>query len=84
VREPGRFVRGLLAHRRAREASIRKRLAAGDRTIPAIVRAIYPGLAPALVGAAGLSALAHLEDLVGRGLATTDGPPRLDGEYRPS
>lgn len=84
VREPGRFVRGLIAHRRAREASILKRLAAGDRTIPAIVRAIYPGLAPALVGAAGLSVLAHLEDLVGRGLIATDGPPRLDGEYRPS
>lgn len=82
VRDPGRFVRGLIGHRRAREASILKRLASGDRTIPAIVRATYQGLAPALVRAAGLSVMAHLEDLVGRGLVATDGPPRLDGTYR--
>ena len=82
VRDPGRFVRGLIGHRRAREASILKWLASGDRTIPAIVRATYQGLAPALVGAAGLSVMAHLEDLVGRGLVATDGPPSLDGTYR--
>jgi hypothetical protein len=40
------------------------------------------GLAPALVGAAGLSVFAHLEDLVSRGLVATDGPPTLDAEYR--
>ena len=28
--------------------------------------------------------LDHLEDLVDRGLARTDGSPRLDGEYRPA
>ena len=84
VTEPQRFVRALIHHRRQREASILARLAAGDRTIPEIVAAIYQNLAPALIRAAGLSTFAHLEDLVGRGLALTDGAPRLDGEYRPA
>jgi glyoxylase-like metal-dependent hydrolase (beta-lactamase superfamily II) len=82
VREPQRFVRALAHHRRQREASILNRLAAGDRTIPAIVAAIYQGLKPALIGAAGLSVFAHLEDLVAKGLVRTDGAPSLDGEYR--
>lgn len=83
VRDPRRFVRGLAAHRRQRETAIRARLAAGDRDIPAIVSAIYQGLAPALHRAAALSVFAHLEDLVERSLVATDGPPRLDGVYRP-
>ena len=84
VREPARFVRGLAHHRRHREASIRNRLAAGDARIAEIVAAIYQGLDPRLRGAAALSVLAHLEDLVGRGLAACDGPPRLDGAYAPA
>lgn len=82
VRDPQRFVRALVHHRRQREASILDRLAAGDRTIGAIVQAVYQGLPPNLVGAAGLSVFAHLEDLVGRGIVATDGPPTLDGKYR--
>jgi glyoxylase-like metal-dependent hydrolase (beta-lactamase superfamily II) len=82
VREPQRFVRALIHHRRQREASILARLAAGDRTIPAIVSAIYQGLSPALQGAAALSVLAHLEDLVAREVVVADGPPTLAGAYR--
>jgi glyoxylase-like metal-dependent hydrolase (beta-lactamase superfamily II) len=82
VTEPQRFVRALVHHRRQREASILNRLGAGDSTIPEIVAAIYQGLNPALVGAAGLSVFAHLEDLVARGQAATDGAPALDGRYR--
>jgi glyoxylase-like metal-dependent hydrolase (beta-lactamase superfamily II) len=82
VQEPQRFVRALIHHRRQREASILNRLRAGDRTIPEIVAAIYQGLNPALLGAAGLSVFAHLEDLVARGQVATDGVPALDGEYR--
>jgi glyoxylase-like metal-dependent hydrolase (beta-lactamase superfamily II) len=81
VRDPQRFVRALAHHRRQREASILNRLAAGDRTIPALVAAIYQGLKPALVGAAGLSVFAHLEDLVRRGAVMTEGAPDLRGEY---
>jgi glyoxylase-like metal-dependent hydrolase (beta-lactamase superfamily II) len=84
VRDPRRFVRGLTAHRRQREAAIRARLDAGDRDIAAIVRTVYQGLAPHLRGAAALSVFAHLEDLVERGLAITDGPPLLDGTFRPA
>lgn len=84
VRDPQRFLRALIGHRRAREASILARLKAGDRKITEIVPAIYPGLKPALLRAAGLSTFAHLEDLVTRGLAVTDDAPQLDGEYRPA
>ena len=82
VTEPQRFMRALQAHRRQREASILDRLAAGDTTIPHLVASIYQGLNPALAKAAAMNVFAHLEDLVERGLATTDGPPRLDGRYR--
>jgi glyoxylase-like metal-dependent hydrolase (beta-lactamase superfamily II) len=82
VKEPRRFVRALAHHRRQRETSILNRLAAGDRNIQEIVPAIYQGLKPALLGAAGLSVFAHLEDLVARGVVTSDGPPTLTGEYR--
>lgn len=83
VRDPQRFVRALLHHRRQREGSILSRLEAGDRTIRAMVPAIYPGLSSALSGAAALSVFAHLEDLVARGKVSTDGPPTLASEYRP-
>ncbi|GJD48830.1 Hydroxyacylglutathione hydrolase [Methylobacterium crusticola] len=84
VREPQRFVRGLAAHRRAREAAILERVALGDRTILAIVAAIYLGLDPALRGAAALSVFAHLEELVAGGRVATDGAPALASEYRPA
>ena len=67
VVEPQRFLRGLVQHRRLREAAILNRLGAGDETIAAMVPVIYQGLAPALHRAAALSVLAQLEDLVLRG-----------------
>jgi glyoxylase-like metal-dependent hydrolase (beta-lactamase superfamily II) len=82
VHDPQRFLRGLIHHRRQREVSILNRLAAGDRTIAQVVAAIYENLNPALRGAAALSVFAHLEDLAARGLAVTDGPPRLEGKFR--
>ena len=81
VREPQRYVRALAHHRRQREAAILGRLQAGDTDIPAIVAKIYVGLAPALTRAAGLSTLAHLEDLVARGVASSDGAPSLDAHF---
>ncbi len=84
VRDPQRFVRGLLGHRRAREAGILERVSAGERTIPGLVAALYSGLDPMLRPAAALSVFAHLEDLVERGRIATDGPPALDSEYRPA
>ena len=69
VRDPKRYVRGLITHRRQREAAILARLEAGPATISEIVEKNYVGLAPRLKGAAALSTLAHLEDLIARGLA---------------
>jgi hypothetical protein len=46
------------------------------------VRAIYIGLDPRLAGAAALSVLAHLEDLVARDSVATEGTPSIMGTYR--
>ncbi len=82
VRDAARYVRFLIEHRRGREASILHRLGKGAADIPTIVKVVYIGLDPRLIGAAGLSTLAHLEDLVARGVVATDGPPAIGGTYR--
>jgi glyoxylase-like metal-dependent hydrolase (beta-lactamase superfamily II) len=82
ITDAPRFVSYYILHRKAREASILHRLGKGETDIPTIVRAIYIGIDPRLTGAAGLSVLAHLEDLVARGMVETDGQPAVDGVYR--
>ncbi len=82
VRDPQRYVRALISHRRQREAAILARLEAGEASVAEIVARVYPGLAPALVGAASLSTLAHLEDLTERGLASSDGGIALEVRFR--
>src|SRR3981081_3351572 len=82
IPEGPRYVRFLIRHRQAREASILHRLAKGPADIPTMVRAIYSGIDPRLTGAAGYSVLAHLEDLVARGVVATDGDPVIGGTYR--
>jgi glyoxylase-like metal-dependent hydrolase (beta-lactamase superfamily II) len=83
VREPQRFLRGLVQHRRQREAAILSRLRAGDRTIAQMVPPIYQDLPPALHGAASLSVLAQLEDLVARAVVLCeDEAPALTSRYR--
>lgn len=77
VSDPKRFMRGLLTHRRQRETQILERLKLRPHTIPDLVAANYPGLAPNLLGAAALSVFAHLEDLCERGMIIADGPPTL-------
>jgi glyoxylase-like metal-dependent hydrolase (beta-lactamase superfamily II) len=82
VRDAPKFVQHYIQHRRAREQSIMHRLGKGDADIPTLVRAIYIGLDPRLVKAAGRSVFAHLEDLVMRGIVVTDGEPSIEGRYR--
>jgi glyoxylase-like metal-dependent hydrolase (beta-lactamase superfamily II) len=82
IREAPRFVQHYIRHRLGREASILHRLGKSPTDIPTLVRAIYIGLDPRLVGAAGLSVLAHLEDLVARGMVATEGAPSIAGTYR--
>src|SRR5437660_884619 len=75
VRDAPRFVERYIRHRRAREESILRRLGKGEADIASIVRAIYIGLDPRLLRAAGLSVLAHLEDPVARGSAAPEAAP---------
>ena len=84
VLDAAAFVQHYIRHRRAREAALLTALAQGENDIPALVAAIYVGLDPRLTRAAGLSVLAHLEDLVARGLVATEGPPSIAGRYRRS
>jgi glyoxylase-like metal-dependent hydrolase (beta-lactamase superfamily II) len=83
VREPQRYVRALIHHRHQREAAILTRIKAGDTAIPEMVERIYEGLDARLKGAAALSVLAHLEDLVARGMVRAHGPVRLAAHYTP-
>jgi glyoxylase-like metal-dependent hydrolase (beta-lactamase superfamily II) len=82
VKEPASFMRGLRTHRRMRERAVLERIKAGDRLIAEMVKVIYRETDPRLHGAAALSVLAHIEDLVEKGLVATDGPPSLMGAYR--
>ena len=84
VTAPRSFMRGLKTHRKMRERAILERVRAGDRTIVDMVKAIYRDTDPRLHGAAGLSVLAHLEDLVARGQVTTDAAPAIDGIFTPA
>ncbi|MGV1751367.1 MBL fold metallo-hydrolase [Agrobacterium sp. CG674] len=84
VNEPTAFMRGLRTHRRMREKAVLARLHAGDRTIPEMVKIIYRSTDPRLHGAAALSVLAHMEDLLEKGYVQTDGPPSLNGLYFPT
>lgn len=82
VRDARRYVKHFIGHRKAREAAILRNLSPEPIDIPSLVQKIYVGLDPRLRGAAGLSVLAHLEDIVARGAAATDGEPSIAGRYR--
>src|SRR4051794_14921877 len=82
IRDGLKLIDHYIRHRMAREASVLHRLEKGGADIPTLVRAIYIGLDPRLVGAAGLSVLAHLEDLLARGVGGAEGEPAISGTYR--
>ncbi|MBY3239641.1 MBL fold metallo-hydrolase [Rhizobium laguerreae] len=84
VTEPASFLRALKAHRLKREQAVLARIRAGDRGIAEMVKAIYRDTDPKLHGAAALSVLAHIEDLLERGEIAADGPPSLAASYRPA
>lgn len=81
VLDPQRYLRALIHHRRQREMSILERLEKGDQTISTIVERTYEGIDRSLFGAAAMSVFAHLEELVDRGEAGSEGPPTLGGRY---
>ncbi|NKM27888.1 MBL fold metallo-hydrolase [Rhizobium laguerreae] len=84
VTEPATFLPALKAHRLKREQAVLARIRAGDRQIAEMVKVIYRDTDPKLHGAAALSVLAHIEDLLERGEIAADGPPSLAALYRPA
>lgn len=82
ITEPKDHVRAFIAHRREREAGVVACLEAGVGHIDAMVERLYVGLNPNLKRAAGRSLLAHLIDLIGRGVVLSDGTPNVDATYR--
>ncbi|TCA87049.1 MBL fold metallo-hydrolase [Rhizobium leguminosarum bv. viciae] len=82
VTQPSTFLRALKAHRLRREQAVLARVQAGDQRIAEMVKVIYRDTDPKLHGAAALSVLAHIEDLLERGEIAADGPPSLAALYR--
>lgn len=82
VNQPQRYCRALAHHRRIREQSIIEGLTAKPDTIPGLVERIYVGLDARLKNAAALSVLAHMEDLVARGIIDAGGPATLQARYQ--
>ncbi|TAY50907.1 MBL fold metallo-hydrolase [Rhizobium leguminosarum] len=82
VTQPAGFLRALKAHRLKREQAVLARVRAGDTQIAEMVKVIYRDTDPKLHGAAALSVLAHIENLMERGEIAADGPPSLAATYR--
>ncbi len=81
VEKPAGFLRAMRAHRRMREQAILERLRVGDRHVPEIVAALYRTTPVRLHGAAGLSVLAHLEDLANRHLVRAENGIDIRGRF---
>ncbi len=72
IDDPRALLESYIQHREGREAQILRGLAAGDRTVDALVARIYAGVDPALRQAAALSVTAHLEKLAREGRVIRD------------
>ncbi|WP_350333021.1 MBL fold metallo-hydrolase [Coralliovum pocilloporae] len=82
ISTPAPHLAGLRAHRLEREAAVLDAVQKGHADIPSMVEHIYKGLPDHLKGAAGLSVLAHLEDLEGRKRVIADpGPASVSAHY---
>ncbi|MHC0053174.1 MBL fold metallo-hydrolase [Actibacterium sp. D379-3] len=73
VRDPAARLADLIAHRRTRETQILDALGAGPATAAALAARIYTDVPPALLPAATRNVLAHLIDLLGRNMVSTEG-----------
>ena len=83
VREPRRYVKALIFHRRWRESEIAECIRAGIASIAGMVARMYAGIDPGLVGAAALAVLAQLEFMAEKGavIMLKPGPLTLDQEF---
>ena len=73
IEKPRQLVRGMIGHRRQREAQILRLLGERPRAVGGFIPDMYKGLDPRLIGAAEMSVAAHLIDLEKRGAARRDG-----------
>jgi glyoxylase-like metal-dependent hydrolase (beta-lactamase superfamily II) len=73
IEKPRQLVRGMIGHRRQREAQILRLLGEQARPVSGFILEMYKGLDARLIGAAEMSVTAHLIDLEKRGLATKEG-----------
>jgi glyoxylase-like metal-dependent hydrolase (beta-lactamase superfamily II) len=74
IEAPHKLVRGMILHRRQREAQILAQLGEGERNVAEMVAAMYRGVDPRLHSAAARSVLAHLIDLERRGIVSHEDP----------
>lgn len=81
VKDPVRFVRAIITHRRMREGQILRQLEDGPVSINILVDRMYKDVDPRLHGAAARSVLAHLIALVDDGKVAADGPLGLEATY---
>jgi glyoxylase-like metal-dependent hydrolase (beta-lactamase superfamily II) len=84
IHEPHRLVRSYLLHRQMREAMILECVQTGIGTVNEITDRVYRNVAAAVLSAAKLSVLAHLERLLERELVSCDGAPSLLQTFRPA
>jgi glyoxylase-like metal-dependent hydrolase (beta-lactamase superfamily II) len=83
IRDPKPFVAAFIAHRREREAAIRRCLRDGIGRIRDMVPRIYGNtIAPRLYPAAARSVFAHVIDLAERGEVSAEGAITIDAAYR--
>jgi glyoxylase-like metal-dependent hydrolase (beta-lactamase superfamily II) len=73
IENPAKLVRGLILHRKQREAGILAQVEAGQGSIEAMVANLYQAVDRRLHPAAARSVLAHLIDLERRGLVAAEG-----------
>ncbi|QDL90763.1 MBL fold metallo-hydrolase [Paroceanicella profunda] len=82
VAEPAALVAHVLSHRQQREAQIRAALERGPATPAVLAERIYSGLDARLLPAARRNVLAHLLDLVQRGLVAPEGEMSAGAVFR--
>ena len=82
IPDPKAHVRAFIAHRKEREVQIIDCMKAGITRIVDMVPRMYTDTPEFMYPAAGRSVFAALEYMVARDIASTDGAPTLEGEYR--
>lgn len=82
VTEPVARLDWLVAHRRSREAAILETLARRPASPAEVAAAVYADIPPAMLPAAERNVLAHLLDLLEKGVVHAEPAPGLSARYR--